>query len=161
MCFDSPKHYKISTFWITVLNLSSNPKWADHIQDVYARACKRINIIRHLKNKIDRQSLEKLYIGFIRPILEYGNIIWDNCSKEQSDLIESIQQDAARIVTGLRKGTPKWKLYNELGWDSLRNRRWKNKLLFFHKVISGNIPDYIAADVLSYTNHNTEYNLRN
>lgn len=143
------------------LNLSSNAKWADHIQDIYARACKRINIMRYLKNKIDRQSLEKLYIGFIRPILEYGNIIWDNCSKEQSDLIESIQLDAARIVTGLRKGTPKWKLYNELGWDSLQNRRWKNKLLFLHKAISGNIPDYIAADVLSYTNHNTEYNLRN
>lgn len=80
-------------------------------------------------------------------LLEYGNIIWDNCSKEQSDLIESIQLDAARIVTGLRKGTPKWKLYNELGWDSLQNRRWKNKLLFLHKAIPGNIPDYIAADV--------------
>jgi hypothetical protein len=27
-----------------------------------------------MKHKLDRKSLEKLYIGFIRPILEYGGI---------------------------------------------------------------------------------------
>ena len=116
--------------------------------------------MRYLKHKIDRQSLERLYIAFIRPILEYGNIIWDNCTQEESDLIESVQQAAARIVTGLRKGTPRWKLYKELGWDSLQNRRQKNKLLFLHKTISGDIPNYIAADILSYTNTNDQYGLR-
>ena len=78
--------------------------------------------MRLLKNRLDRISLEKLYIGFIRPILEYGGIVWDNCTKEESNLIESIQYDAARIVSGLRRGTPRWKLYNEQGWDSLENR---------------------------------------
>jgi hypothetical protein len=36
-----------------------------------------------MKHKLDRKSLEKLYIGFIRPILEYGGIVWDNCSSKQ------------------------------------------------------------------------------
>lgn len=93
------------------ITLSSNAKWSSHIQDIYSKACKRLNIMRYLKHKIDRQSLERLYIAFIRPILEYGNIIWDNCTQEESDLIESVQQAAARIVTGLRKGIPRWKLY--------------------------------------------------
>jgi len=110
------------------LNLSANAKWADHIQDIYSRVCRRINIMRCLKNKIDRQSLEKLYIGFIRPILEYVNIVWDNCTQEEANLIESVQLEAARIITGLRKGTQNWKLYKELGWDSLQSRRQKNKL---------------------------------
>jgi hypothetical protein len=57
----------------------------------------------------------KLYIGFIRPILEYGGIVWDNCSIHEYDLLESVQLEAACIITGLRKGTSHAKLYTELG----------------------------------------------
>ena len=63
--------------------------------------------------------MKVIYFGFIRPILEYGSVVWDNCTREQSDLIESVQYESARIVTGLRKGTSRVKLYGELGWDSL------------------------------------------
>jgi hypothetical protein len=45
------------------------------------------------------------------PILEYGSVVWDNCTREQSDLIESVQYESARIVTGLQKGTSRVKLY--------------------------------------------------
>jgi hypothetical protein len=56
-----------------------------------------------MKHILDRNSLEKLYFGCIRPILEYGSVVWDNCTREQSDLIESVQCESARIATGLRK----------------------------------------------------------
>ena len=58
--------------------------------------------------------MEKLYIGFIRPILEYGGIVWDNCSIHESDLLESVQPEAARIITGLRKGTSHVKLQGRI-----------------------------------------------
>ena len=58
-----------------------------------------------MKHNLDRNSLEKLYFGFIRPILEYESVVWDNCTREQS----------ARIVTGLRKGTSRVKVYGALG----------------------------------------------
>ena len=61
--------------------------------------------MRMLKYDLDRKSLKKFYTSFIRPTLEYGNIIWDNCTKQQANLLESIQLDAARIITILRKGT--------------------------------------------------------
>jgi hypothetical protein len=37
------------------------------------------------------------------PILEYGGIVWDNCRIQESDLLESVQLEAAHIITGLRK----------------------------------------------------------
>ena len=55
-----------------------------------------------MKRKLDRKWLEQLYIGFIPPILEYEGIVWDNCIHE-SDLLESVQLKAARIITGLKK----------------------------------------------------------
>ena len=36
------------------------------------KVCSRLNILRMMKHNLDRNSLEKLYFGFIRPILEYG-----------------------------------------------------------------------------------------
>jgi hypothetical protein len=35
------------------------------------------------------------------PVLEYGNLVWCNCTKEKSELFEKIQIEAARIITGL------------------------------------------------------------
>ena len=52
------------------------------------KACSRLNILRMMKHNLDRNSLEKLYFGFIRPILKYGSVVWDNCTREQSDLRE-------------------------------------------------------------------------
>ena len=79
------------------ITLSSDATWAEHIQKIYEKAAIRLNIMRMLKYDIDRKSLLRFYISFIRPILEYGNIIWDNCTKQQSELLESIQLDAIRI----------------------------------------------------------------
>ena len=108
------------------VTFNSNGKWNSHINEIYTKACRRINILRLMKHKLDRKSLEKLYIGFIRPILEYGGIVWDNCSIHESDLMKSVQLEAARIITGLRKGTSHAKLYTELGWVPLKVRRRTN-----------------------------------
>jgi hypothetical protein len=47
-----------------------------------------------------------------------------------------VQYESARIVTGLRKGTSRIKLYGELGWDSLQNRRKKQKLILMFKALA-------------------------
>ena len=131
------------------------------MNDIYSKACSRLNVLRLLKHSLDRTSLEKLYFGFIRPILEYGNLIWDNCTNEESDLIESVQYEAARIVTGMRRGTSRLKLYNELGWDSLRERRKKQKLIFVYKSLNGYLPSYISEHIISCINTDDNYNIRN
>jgi hypothetical protein len=56
-------------------------------------------------------------LSFIRPILEYGNVIWDNCTQNEANLLESVQVEADRIITGLRVNSSRSKLYSELGWN--------------------------------------------
>ena len=145
------------------LGLTFNYKgaWKDHINDTYSKACTRLNVLCMLKYNLDRNSLERLYFAFIRPILEYGNIIWDNCTNQESDLIESVQYEAARIVTGMRKGTSRLKLYNELGWDSLKERRKKQKLIFVYKSLGGYLPGNISDYFASFINIGDNYSFRN
>jgi hypothetical protein len=45
-------------------------------------------------------TLEKIYLTFIRPLLEYGDVVWDCKTVYLTNKLESVQAEAARVVTG-------------------------------------------------------------
>ena len=51
--------------------------------------------------------------------------------------IESVQYQAALAVTGTWKGTSTNRIYEELGWESLSDRRWFPRLIQFFKIQNG------------------------
>jgi hypothetical protein len=55
---------------------------------------------RRFKFILDRKTLETIYLTYIRPLLEYADVIWDNNITYLVDKIEKVQMEAARIVTG-------------------------------------------------------------
>ena len=69
------------------------------------KANRRIDVLRSLGHSLDRRSLEKLYLSYIRPILEYCNVVWDNYSKSEAENLEAIQLTAARNGTGATRRT--------------------------------------------------------
>ncbi len=114
--------------------------------------------MRHLKFRLHRDSLETIYISFIRPVLEYGDVLFDSCTNQEKDELEKIQQEAARIVTGTTKLVSIQKLMNEVGWETLESRRQKHKLALFFKMTTARTPDYLSSlvprTVGSYTPSN-------
>jgi hypothetical protein len=58
------------------VHLSNDLSWKDHIEIVLK---KRLGILLSLKYKFSRHALETLYMSFIRSIVEYGDIAYDNC----------------------------------------------------------------------------------
>ncbi len=64
------------------LTFSDDGRWNAHISYCVNKAWQRIGILRSLKFLLKRSCLERLYFSTIRPLLEYGDIIWDNCSNE-------------------------------------------------------------------------------
>ena len=61
------------------ITLSSDAKWNIHISMILKKAWQRIGLLRSLKCILSRASLERMYVSFVRPILEYGDVLWDNC----------------------------------------------------------------------------------
>ena len=57
------------------LYLSNDCTWHKHINYITEKAWTRMNIMGRLKFKLDRKSLEQIYLVFIRPLLEYGNVV--------------------------------------------------------------------------------------
>ena len=48
-----------------------------------------------------------------------------------------VQYKAALVITGAINGTSRDRLYQELGSESLEDRRWSRRLFFFHKIMQG------------------------
>ena len=70
------------------LHLSQDCTWHKQIDYIKEKTWFRINVMRKLKFKLDRKSLETIYLAFLRPILEYADVIWDNCSQYEKDELE-------------------------------------------------------------------------
>ena len=73
--------------------------------------------MRSLKFKLDRISLETIYLSFITPLLEYGDLVFDNLTNFEHNELDKIQNEAAIIVTGTTKLTSIENIYT--GWQTL------------------------------------------
>ena len=103
------------------------------------------DVLRNLKYSVDNESLERIYFSFIRPKLEYGCHIWDNCDKGDFFKLEDFQLSMARTLSGARKGTSHELISNELNWPSLSDRREGVKLKNFFIIKNNKTPQYLQT----------------
>ena len=101
-----------------------------------------VNLIRHL-NLLSRSFLLTVYKCFIRPHLDYGDIVYDQTNLSYlTDTIKLVQYNA---ITGAIRGTSKGKLYEELGFESLKERRWLRRLCYLYKIVTTKQPAYLFS----------------
>jgi hypothetical protein len=113
------------------VTLKDDLKWDKHVEDMTNKAKKRLAVMSGLKFKLDRRSLETMYCAFVRPILEYGDILWDSPGESDHllDELDTIQNNAARVVSGATARCTTASLTTELCWQPLKSRRKDHRLL--------------------------------
>jgi hypothetical protein len=145
------------------LTFSNDLSWNTHVGDILAKATKRLGILRLLKYKLDRLSLERIYKCLIRPVLEYADCVWDN-PNPNNILMESLkkfQLNAARIVTGATAKCDTARLYADTKWQTLSSRRANHRILQLFKIKLGKAPIYLRNLTLNNVEARTRYALRN
>ena len=91
-----------------------------------------------------RKSLITIYKAFLRPLIDYGDIIYYQPQNDYfSKKLESIQYKAALVITGFIQGTLRDKIYQELGLESLISRRWYKRLSLMFEVMKEEAPNYL------------------
>ena len=80
----------------------------------------------------------------MRPLIDYGDIIYDQPHNESfCEKIEAVQYKAALSIRGAIQGTSRDKIYQELGLESLKSRRWYKRLTCMFKIMRNEAPDYL------------------
>ena len=132
--------------------------FAEHVREAIIKAKRGIGIIRFLSKYASRDILDQMYKLFVRPHLDYGDIIYHDQSMPLSRKLESTQYQAALAVSGAWKGTNMDRLLEELGWETLSNRRWYRRLCLFYKIINNQTPNYLRECVPN--ENKSKYQLR-
>lgn len=99
------------------LILNNKLTWEDHITRITHKAAKRLSILNRLKYTLPRNTLERIYLTMIRSVLEYADIIYDNTTIEQQQILEQLQRRAGIICTGAYNHTENQTFMRELCWD--------------------------------------------
>ena len=102
------------------LSLDKKLDFNIHIKNKINKCNKIIGIMERLSLSISRDSLPTLYKLFVRPHLDYANIIYDkpgNVNFESK--LERVQYNACLAITGAIRGTNRDSIYAELGLESL------------------------------------------
>ena len=60
----------------------------EHVHLTKAIRLPRLHLLRSMKFTMDRKSLQTIYFSFIRPLLEYADVVWDNCTLQQIKELE-------------------------------------------------------------------------
>ena len=59
-----------------------------------------------------RYALNQMHMYYLLPIVEYASVVWDGCSDQDSQTLQNIQNETARLVTGLARSVSLESLYN-------------------------------------------------
>ena len=126
------------------LDLDQKFDFSKNINEKISKVQKGKLVIKKLYNILPQNMPLTIYKLFVRPHLDYGDIVYDHPNNERfSNKIEAVQYNAALAITNAIKGTSRTKLYKELGIESLSFRRCFRRLCTFYKIKTQHTPKYL------------------
>jgi hypothetical protein len=137
-----------SLFCITLSdNYDTRPsRWRAHIPERVPKAYQHIGFLRQNLKSSPYKLREMAYLSLMQSSLEYYGSISDPTIKQEINNVEVVQRrDACRAqgAYGINYFTV---LLRNLGWLSLTNRQWNQRLCLFYKILHGDL-DIKPSDV--------------
>ena len=125
------------------LILETGLSFEKHINEKIIKAKQNTGILKHLSNFSPLKTLDQMYKALVRPHLDYCDIIYHIPSiMHQPPLgrtlnilmekVERVQYQPALPITGAWQGSSRSKIYDELGWETLSDRRKCRRVLQIH-----------------------------
>ena len=91
------------------IKLDRQMQMKEQIECLKEKANKRLNLIKRLTSTTwgsDKQTLRQLYVGYVRSVLDHSLPFQTIASKQSTDNLDRIQNQALRLICGGMKTTP-------------------------------------------------------
>ena len=87
--------------------LQCDLKWDSQVDNMIKKANQRLFMLRSVnKFGFDHHELVTVYTSDVRPIIEYGDVVWHSgLTDKQANDLERIQKRACRTILGFKKYT--------------------------------------------------------
>ena len=132
--------------------------WKLHINAVCGKVRPQLAALRRLSKQVPKAILAKIYTSVIEPTIDYGNTVWGNCPNVYINMIQKLQNSAARIVCGNFDyvNVRSEQLIRQLNWRTFRERHAYAKACLMYRCLNGLVPEYLSdcftnqRDVFTY-----------
>ena len=126
--------------------LNSDISWNFHVQCLCQNMYFHLSLLRRLRSIFPRGLLLQIYKSYIHPWLDYGITLYGCSTQQNIDLVQRVQNHAARLITGnFDYINCRWiDLVKSLNLYTVRDRRdyFLTSLMF--KAIHGIAPTYLS-----------------
>ena len=110
-------------------------KFHEHTSFATNKANRVLGLIKKSFSYLNSDMLVHLYKSMVRPILEYGNIIWGPHYLMDQKKVEKIQRRATKLITGLHDSNYATRLM-ELRLPSLNYRRQRGDMILLYQIFN-------------------------
>ena len=117
-------------------------KFSSHMAAAASKANRVLGMIRRGFQYLDGDVLRLLYTSLVRPLLEYGNLIWHPRFKKDVEILERVQRRATKLVSTVSCLTYEERL-KKLRLPSRTYRRARGDAIETYKYLHG----YYNVDV--------------
>ena len=94
------------------LLLDEKLNFKEHVGSTISKLDRGIAVLKKLRYSLPRKSLITIYKALLRPLLDYGDIIYDQPHNESvCEKLDSVQYKIALAITGVIRGTSREKIY--------------------------------------------------
>ena len=134
------------------VHLTPGLSWLEHITAVCAKASKTFGYLRRNLRHCPSNVRKLSYLTFVRPQLEYASSIWSPSAHYQINMLEAIQNRAARYISRIychHSSVTQLKLKYSL--QPLCVRRQVSLLCLFHKYVYNNKTSSLQLERPLYT----------
>ncbi|KAJ3656648.1 hypothetical protein Zmor_000101 [Zophobas morio] len=83
------------------VTITTDLTWSQHIAKIVSKANKMVYLLRRTFKNPDHDTVAKLHKTYVRPILEYSNLVWYPILVRDSDLLEGVQRRMTRLPYGI------------------------------------------------------------
>ena len=136
--------------------VQDNLKFDKHISLTVNRANRLVGLIKRAFSYLDEETLLVLYKTLIRPILDYGNLIWFPTLKKDIRAIENVQRRVTKIPSQLSNLCYEERL-KKLSLSTLMYRRNRMDMIQVFTIVQ-NIDDISMNGLFEFSDTQTRGN---
>ena len=132
------------------MTINSDISWDFHVQRLCQNMSYHLSLLRRIRRIFPRDLLLQVYKSYVQPRLDYGITLYGCSTQKNINLIQRVQNHAARLITGNFdyincRGI---ELVKSLNLYTIRDRRDYFLTIFMFKSIHGIAPTYLSDRVV-------------
>lgn len=147
------------------ITLTSDLRWDTHIANVTAAALRKLFYLKRRLRIAPAPAKLLAYTMFVRPVLEYANVVWFPYTLSGISKLEAVQRKAIRFVHNKFKRTDSpTNLLASSGIEKLATRAKEARLRFLYQLLHGHykvdVSKYVTFSQSRPTRHKHKYSLQ-